>query len=1277
MADPAGRLPSLEELKARATRVGQQHATAISGVDSGEEDSGGVLGALKRIPGDLVSGSKDIATGIVPGVLSSLNAGAKDVWGITEGDFDFNRSRTIAEAALKSTIEDFRHPLRNPAATLLSAFGVLSLGAGTAARGAAALGAIREGAAAGKVARAAIRGPKPEARYARLEGEKPIPVGTYSKSALTRQIQKQFDVARENNPNKRYPLRTQKQRYGRAKVAYDIKFAQKADRALANQLLASVKKLTAPQQRALVYYAQNVPTEKRIQYHTNLIEKMNNLPEVEKALRLDDNERELVFLRAAEPYVETVNGDVQWKPGTENLQGVYKQLEDLVSRNEEQLREVKLMTQAGQETRTQAPAAKYYGAKFFSEKDYAKLQKENSNRIKIISKQAEAVIKKFDRLRTERPGVAAAEKAADVAGRKASRLRERAPSAAEAQALLDENLKREKNIQRAIDRATPAMQRFGVLKRFFENASPEAQAAIARLDLRENADQFANAESARGAALREVADLEAKLLEISGERASIWKRLADAKAARAVAVRRASVKNPALRAERAADVEAKSRIVDLFEKELLNSKASEASAESALRDARKRVRDAERNQQSLTRQRVRDASKQESDLAKLKLEYDDLKSNYESFAELLISQAAVQEKIIEYQTIVRVARAKDAREANRIIDEAQARLRQANNVHIAAITDFVNRIGDLNKLKASLEREIEAKAADVGKFIGGEDAPKARLYIPYSAYTKAAKSTFKTAGMGQRGIVGVPKKPSFLMPFKGSLIDAGGGRWDQVKLFAERRHEAIRYIFLLKFRNDLIAMAKDVPTGMKNPVAIRLDAVKNERIPVGLREIISNATNEDVVLSKKELEVLGSFYDEARKELFDKDLSRRAKYEKIASPIPGYKWVEKDMLGGLDVPSPLVGLESGAGKVVLSSVDAINDLTRFVTLYLRPATIVPNILSGIALNLVQQGFLAPINIAKAFFINKRLGPYERFLIDEYMGEGSRASYLRGSGSGRLGRMTTATANLYGKIQDVPFRRASFLHEARREGFVTNKELRELLTKPENQEALFRVQDRANRAIIDYSDLGPREAALLRRVFFFYPWIKGATKYTGRMIQENPVQSLAYSQMAQEAAQKERELFGLLPSYARGILQTGERDGVPLTVQTQGILPFSTAVEPVQAVADLLFGVSGGTEAVLGSLSPIAGSGISTLTGRNEFGIPLPKDRGIIEQFVSSIAEGTPAAALIRNLTSDTSERAYPVSPSDAWRTYLISNILASRPTNIDKLQQLGEAEAAR
>jgi hypothetical protein len=288
-----------------------------------------------------------------------------------------------------------------------------------------------------------------------------------------------------------------------------------------------------------------------------------------------------------------------------------------------------------------------------------------------------------------------------------------------------------------------------------------------------------------------------------------------------------------------------------------------------------------------------------------------------------------------------------------------------------------------------------------------------------------------------------------------------------------------------------------------------------------------------------------------------------------------------------------------------------------------------------------------------------------------MGEGKAAQLA--ADRGILNEAISKAANVYGVIQDLPFRRSAFLHEARREGFKTVKDVERLLMDESQRDVLFRIADRANSAIIDYSRLGRFERSVLRRVLYFYPWLKGATVYSAYALGEHPLQAMTAGVLGQQAQAQSDATFGDLPSWAHGLFKVGERNGMPVTINPSNILPFTTGADIAQTLSGMIAGKTPSAQNLEGNLSPAAAAFLSALTGRSSLGAQLPQ-RGFAEQFGRSLVENTPVAALVKRLTTDQSGKSYPTSTTEAILQYILGPAVSGRTTNVGVLNSLAAKE---
>jgi hypothetical protein len=240
---------------------------------------------------------------------------------------------------------------------------------------------------------------------------------------------------------------------------------------------------------------------------------------------------------------------------------------------------------------------------------------------------------------------------------------------------------------------------------------------------------------------------------------------------------------------------------------------------------------------------------------------------------------------------------------------------------------------------------------------------------------------------------------------------------------------------------------------------------------------------------------------------------------------------------------------------------------------LKPAYAAPNLLGNLALNLVQQGFAAPRNLRDAARLNAEAGSDVVAAVDALMGEG-----ISGALSSQLGPLSTAThfgARQWSRVVDLIPRRAAFLHEARKAGYRTAEDLERLVTDQALHGELLQVTKRANKAIIDYGDLGPVEQAIVRRVFFFYPWLKGASSWSVHFLTEHAAQTAATGELGQLGEQVQQEAFpGGLPSWAHALIPTGGRShGLPTTLNPASVSILQTPAEIAAAAASVVRGDS--------------------------------------------------------------------------------------------------------
>lgn len=528
---------------------------------------------------------------------------------------------------------------------------------------------------------------------------------------------------------------------------------------------------------------------------------------------------------------------------------------------------------------------------------------------------------------------------------------------------------------------------------------------------------------------------------------------------------------------------------------------------------------------------------------------------------------------------------------------------------------------------------------------------------------------------------------TFRNSFTGGILKGGGGRTDVAKLMAEDYSEAYRYQTLIHMADHIIAQSSDTPVGMKNPVAIRVDALSK-----GAPTDIAFFKNPPPIetLTESEGQALARSYEAYREAAFpDLNTAFQEYQDAIANgKIPGVRFIEDKALGGLNKPNPLFAMNANIYfRSGLNIVDQINNANRAAILYLKPAYIVPNLLGNFALNLLQQGFAAPRNLVRAAKANAKLGGKATSRIDSLMGEGFAGSLQSANSQiAKIGSATDFLAQKFGSAIDVIPRRASWLYEAGVDGFNTSEKIQNLFDAAEKNpggaemEAVRRITERANNAIIDYENLGPFEQAFARRLIFFYPWVKGSYKFAKAFPAEHPIATGVQSQLGEVGTQKNQKFFGALPSYLEGAINVGSRGGNPLILNPNAISILGTPAQLAQSVQQTLStGKPNLDISLINQGTPALSAIYSLLSGRSPGGYTKPGSSPIalaaqevgLTQAIPQVLGGGggskfPLISLIDRFAGapQNPNALYPLSTQDAILRYLLGSSVAPAPLDV-------------
>jgi hypothetical protein len=340
------------------------------------------------------------------------------------------------------------------------------------------------------------------------------------------------------------------------------------------------------------------------------------------------------------------------------------------------------------------------------------------------------------------------------------------------------------------------------------------------------------------------------------------------------------------------------------------------------------------------------------------------------------------------------------------------------------------------------------------------------------------------------------------------------------------------------------------------------------------------------------------------------------------------------------------------------TMDTMNTAAIIGALFLKPAYISANLLGQMMFVLADHS-LNPANIYKSMRLQRRYyygarkgaselerGEMKRrvTLIRAGMGEMGTASLIggievKGGLSPLLTRAHHRMANFYGKILDTPFRDNAFFHEAQRQGFTTPKAIDLLLEAQEGtplERKRLEIFRAANRNMVDYGRMSKVEQDVIKRIVFFYPWMKGATIYGGRFAAEHPAQLLALSASAGVVKARSDKELGMLPSYLEGVMKVGERvvpglGNQPTVMNPMAISTLGTAGQAIQMAKALVTGKSRQSDLLANTLTPAASALLAITTHVDPFtGQQIPPDSASALSIAGNVLWKMPAPVRLLN-----------------------------------------------
>lgn len=307
-------------------------------------------------------------------------------------------------------------------------------------------------------------------------------------------------------------------------------------------------------------------------------------------------------------------------------------------------------------------------------------------------------------------------------------------------------------------------------------------------------------------------------------------------------------------------------------------------------------------------------------------------------------------------------------------------------------------------------------------------------------------------------------------------------------------------------------------------------------------------------------------------------------------------------------------------SVAETSLREASDMVRAGAIVLRPAYIPNNWAGNTFMNVVHQGAFAPINLAKSVVIHNHMDPQNLAALRKAMGTNPAEAVTNPAGRGYVASLTQPIYHTMGLIADQPFRDAAFLHEARRAGYRTLKQVDDLFNAARahgTSEAgsaslreIANISRKAQEEIVKFGHMNETERSVIRNLVFVYSWMRGAGRYAARFPAAHPIQTNLFNRLSGPGNQYIQSVMGGVPSFLAGSVPVGrDKNGNPILVNPFSLNPLGTGLQLAQAAAGTLHVIQDpksfnkyAQNDVTSLLNPILGSYINARSG----GQPMKK-----------------------------------------------------------------------
>lgn len=596
-----------------------------------------------------------------------------------------------------------------------------------------------------------------------------------------------------------------------------------------------------------------------------------------------------------------------------------------------------------------------------------------------------------------------------------------------------------------------------------------------------------------------------------------------------------------------------------------------------------------------------------------------------------------------------------------------------------------------------LAKQSSERGADIAVELGllDPETAQARLSRPGEVFTgERVEGDFFTSyaaprrqqtGPAQVGdpVVGIARSPLSRQPMSGASIERGTFRDDTVRMVADSELARQRYGDITRLRKDILADSLSPQEFLALPDKERGNyrgvRVRGGRYTQGTRQALDRLlrkTDDGVALTKKERRFLEETAPRIAQDVFpDGETPELIAWAMDPTSANEIRFFDKRKYGQQIAAPPASGIARSAGD----AVDTVNQLAQISLLFTKPGYVPPNLAGQALILAIEQGPVRGIyNMARGIAYRNKLTPEEMARMRGAMGEGFVGSLTpRGGIGGVVGAAQKGLARGYSTVLDDPWRDAAFLGNAQAAGYRSLKDVKRLLNAQQGTKTfddLVEVAQRANEAAVEFGRLGKIEQDFVRRIVFFYPWLKASTMYTMRLPREHPTQTAMLTQLGREGQEQTEAVLGEdVAQQFPGVFPTNDNVPFPRVIEPQAAALFQAPAE----IASLVSSLAGGNQVTKPGdyFSPAASLATQMLLGYDSFtGRELPADQSRAETALNWAKGLSPWVRMVERMQQPDDElveegKLYGYSDQDALAQNLFGS-WAPRNMSLEKAEEI-------